>query len=113
VVLASQVCSISVGLSIYGGYGCKKTEPDKVWNFFPVHAPKQVRAFFSAAVISEVGNGKNTCFWSDRWLHGQRLYQILPHLFAALAPRARKQSVFDAIMGARWITDIEGLLWMS
>jgi hypothetical protein len=36
----------------------QKTEPDKVWNFFPVHAPKQVRAFFSVAVISEVGNGK-------------------------------------------------------
>lgn len=53
----------------------QKTEPDKVWNFFTVHAPKQVRAFFSVAVISEVGNGKNTCFWTDRWLHGQRLDQ--------------------------------------
>ena len=57
----------------------QKTEPDKVWNFFPVHAPKQVRAFFSVAVISEIGNGKNTCFWSDRWLHGRRLDQMLPH----------------------------------
>ena len=49
----------------------QKTEPDKVWNFFTVHAPKQVRAFFSAAIISEVGNGKNTCFWTDRWLQVQ------------------------------------------
>jgi len=36
----------------------QKTEPDKIWNFFPVHAPKQVRAFFSVAIVSEVGNGK-------------------------------------------------------
>jgi len=86
----------------------QKTEPDKVWNFFTVHAPKQVRAFFSAAIISEVGNGKNTCFWTDRWLQVQRLDQMLPHLFGALVPRARKQSVFDAFTGARWITDIKG-----
>ena len=38
----------------------------------------------------------------------QRLDQMLPHLFGALVPRARKQSVFDAFTGARWITDIKG-----
>jgi len=38
-------------------------EAYKVWNFFPVHAPKQVKAFFSVAIVSEAGNGKkNTCF---------------------------------------------------
>jgi hypothetical protein len=40
----------------------QKTKPDKVWNFFPAHAPKQVKAFFSVAIISEVGNEKNTYF---------------------------------------------------
>jgi len=51
-------------------------EAYKVWNFFPVHAPKQVKAFFSVAIVSEAGNGKKTLvFWSDRWLHGQRLDQ--------------------------------------
>lgn len=91
----------------------QKTEPDKVWNFFPVHAPKQVKAFFSVAIVSEVGNGKNTCFWSDRCLHGQRLHQLLPHLFAAIAPRARKRSVFDALDDARWISDIKGALTLE
>jgi hypothetical protein len=38
---------------------------------------------------------------------------MLPHLFAALAPRARKRSVFDAITGARWITDIKGALTLD
>ena len=91
----------------------QKTEPNKVWNFFPIQAPKQVRAFFSVAIVSEVGNGKNTCFWSDRWLHGQRLDQLVPHLFAAIAPRARKRSVFDALTDARWITDIKGALTLE
>ena len=91
----------------------QKTEPDKVWNFFHVHAPKQVKAFFSVAIVTEVGNGKSTCFWSDRWLHGQRLDRLLPHLFAAIAPRARKRSVFDALADARWITDIKGALTLE
>ena len=91
----------------------QKTEPDKVWNFFPIQAPKQVRAFFSVAIVSEVGNGINTCFWSDRWLHGQRLDQLVPHLFATIAPRAQKRSVFDALTDARWITDIKGALTLE
>jgi len=28
-----------------------KTEADKVWNFFPVHAPKQVKAFFLVGIV--------------------------------------------------------------
>jgi len=56
---------------------------------------------------------KTLVFWSDRWLHGQRLDQLLPHLFAAIAPRARKRSVFDALDDARWISDIKGALTLE
>ena len=37
----------------------------------------------------------------------------MPHLFAAIAPRARKRSVFDALTAARWITDIKGALTLE
>ena len=40
----------------------QNTKPGKPWAFFPVHSSPQVKAFFAAAIISEVSNGKNTCF---------------------------------------------------
>ena len=33
----------------------QKTEPDKVWNFFPVHAPKQVWAFSQWQLFLKLG----------------------------------------------------------
>jgi len=53
---------------------------------------------------------KNTCFWTDCWVLGQSLKQTLPHLFNAIAIRARKRTVYDAITGGRWISDIRGAL---
>jgi hypothetical protein len=57
-----------------------------------------------------VGNGKNTCFWTDRWLGGQSLQQSFPNLFGAVAARARKRKVFDALNNRKWISDIRGAL---
>jgi len=62
------------------------------------------------AVETVVGNGKNTRFWTDRWLLGQSLEQAMPHLFSAIATRARKRSVYDAITGGKWVSDIRGAL---
>ena len=56
----------------------QKTEPDKPWAFLPVQAPPQAKAFFAISVTSVVGNGRNTLFWTDRWLLGQRLDQTFP-----------------------------------
>jgi len=53
---------------------------------------------------------KNTCFWTDCWVLGQSLKQTLPHLFNAIAVRARKRTVYDAITDGRWISDIRGAL---
>ena len=69
----------------------QKTEPDKPWAFLPVQAPPQVKAFFAISITSMVGNGKNTLFWTDMWLLGQRLDQIFPHQFRAVAARAKKE----------------------
>jgi hypothetical protein len=32
-----------------------------------------IQAFFSMAIASEIGNGKNTLFWTDKWIHGQSI----------------------------------------
>jgi len=40
----------------------------------------------------------------------QSLKQTLPHLYSAVAVRARKRTVFDAITDGSWISDIRGAL---
>jgi hypothetical protein len=40
----------------------EKNWPDRPWAAFPIQVHSSVRAFFSLAIISEVGNGKNTPF---------------------------------------------------
>ena len=88
----------------------QKTEPEKPWAFFPIQASPQVRAFFAVAITSEVGNGKNTCFWTDRCLDGKSIQQSFPNLFGAVAARARKRKVTDTLHNRRWIFDIKGAL---
>ena len=91
----------------------QKTEPGKPWAFFSIQAPPQIKAFLSIAIVTEVGNGKNTSFWTDRWLLGQSLAQALPHLFSSVAPRARKRTVHAALSDRSWITDIKGALTLQ
>jgi hypothetical protein len=67
-----------------------------------------VKAFFSVAIVSEVGNGKITLFWTDRWLHSQSLDKLVPHLFSSISNRARKRTVFEALTEGRWVADIRG-----
>jgi len=71
--------------------------------------PEQVRAFFSIVVNSIIGDGANTLFWSDRWLHRQCIADLAPHLFAAIPKRRVKQrTVQDALTNQAWILDIQG-----
>ena len=88
----------------------QKTEPQKPWASFQIQVHPSVKALFSMAVTSEVGNGKNTLFWTDRWLHGQRLDQLVPHLYGAIASRAKKRTVSEALTNRQWVSDIRGAL---
>jgi hypothetical protein len=50
--------------------------------------------FFSVAVISEVGDVACTLFWTDCWLHGQRICGLVPQLFTLVAyRRSNKRTV--------------------
>jgi hypothetical protein len=58
-----------------------KTNPQRPWANLPIQVPGKAKAFFSAVLISEVGNGATTLFWTDRWIMGQRVRDIAPRLF--------------------------------
>ena len=87
----------------------QKTEPHRPWAALPIQLPDQVKDFFSVAVASEIGDGANTLFWSDRWLHGQCIADLAPRLFAAVSKRrVKRRSVRDALSSQAWISDIQG-----
>jgi len=69
----------------------KKTEPHRPWAALPIQIPDQVNAFFSVAVVSEVGNGNRTLFWTDRWIHGQCIADLAPRLLEAIPKRRLKR----------------------
>jgi hypothetical protein len=77
----------------------------------PTQVLDQVKALFSVAMQTEVGDGKNTMFWTDRWLHGQRIEDIAPKLFATVPKRRiNSRNVHDALTDRWWIADIQEAL---
>jgi len=54
------------------------------WSALSIQVPVQVHKLCSMAIISDVGNGKNTLFWTDRWLHGHCIKDLAPRLFAVI-----------------------------
>jgi len=85
----------------------KKTEPDEPRAVLPRQVHQSVKSFFSVAIISEVGNGRNTLFWNDKWIHGQNLDQLVPHLFGSISNQA-KRTVYETLTDRIWVTDIKG-----
>ncbi|WVZ85337.1 hypothetical protein U9M48_032277 [Paspalum notatum var. saurae] len=69
-----------------------------------------VKAFFEVAIVSEVGNGKNTIFWTDKWVQGQSLAQLAPNLFGSITNKAKRRTVFEAATDLRWVQDIRGAI---
>jgi hypothetical protein len=76
----------------------------------PIQVHQSVKAFFSVAIISVLGNGQSTLFWTDNWVHGLNLARLVPHLYGAVSKRAKKISVFDAVTNMRWVSNIRGAL---
>jgi len=89
----------------------QKTEPHRPWANFPIQVPGQVQAFFRLAVVSEVGNGANTLFWADKWLNGQSIADLAPHLLAGIPKRiVNKCTVEEALTDCAWVLDIRGIM---
>jgi hypothetical protein len=90
----------------------QKTEPGRPWAFFKINAHPSVKAF-SATVSSVVGNSRNTMFWTDKWIDGQSLSQLAPHLVKLVSSRAKNRSVYDALTLRNWVNDIRGAITVS
>lgn len=87
----------------------QKTEPNRPWAGFNIVVPEQIGAFFAIAIVLEVGDGANTLFWTDHWLHGQSIADLAPRLMATIpAGRRKKRIVQEALINHTWVSDTKG-----
>jgi hypothetical protein len=59
---------------------------------------------FAISVVTLVGNGESTLFWTDKWLHGGSLDQMAPELSQLIPKRVFKErTVKDALLNRQWM----------
>jgi len=62
-------------------------------------------------VVSEIGYGAATLFWTDRWICGQSIADLAPQVLALVFKRKRnKRTVLEALADLTWVRDILGTL---
>jgi hypothetical protein len=92
----------------------KKTNSSKPWVAFQLQSSAPVQDLFKMAMASEIGDGTETLFWKDRWLNGQRLEDLAPHVSRLVPKRiANRRTVADALDNTRWAQDLHGTItWL-
>jgi len=68
----------------------EKTKPDRPWAGLEVPVHSNTAASFAVSVVSTVGNGQNTLFWTDRWLHGCNIENLAPNAFQVHTDKIKK-----------------------
>ncbi|WVZ50362.1 hypothetical protein U9M48_001621 [Paspalum notatum var. saurae] len=87
----------------------KKTQPDRPWADLDIQVHPNSMAMFHISISSIVGDGSNTIFWRDKWLHGKSLTDLAPSLYSYVAKRAvKRRTVQDALDSNAWVRDIRG-----
>ncbi|GJN34739.1 hypothetical protein PR202_gb23430 [Eleusine coracana subsp. coracana] len=87
----------------------QKTAPDRLWAGLDIPVHHNARALFDISIITQVGNGRSTLFWSDRWLHDCCLKDIAPEVVSKVPKRViRSRTVEQALTNLQWVRDISG-----
>jgi hypothetical protein len=89
----------------------QKSYPGRPWAIFPLHFTKEAVCLFNSVVYTEIGNGLNTLFWTDKWLHGHCIQELAPAVFASIPRKVTKSRlVKDALTNLSWVQDVQGAL---
>jgi hypothetical protein len=66
---------------------------------------------FAISIETTVGNGRNTLFWTDRWMHGCCLADLAPEVVQCVPVRLRnRRTVYEALNNNAWVADIRNAL---
>lgn len=66
----------------------QRTDPNRPWQGLNLSIQQHVKDLFANDVISIVGNGTNTLFWTDNWLNGVAVRNIALYVVAKVGKRA-------------------------
>lgn len=89
----------------------KKTDSNRPWHGLNFHIPKQVRRFFASSIITMIGDGTNTLFWSDKCLARGCIMDIAPAVASKVGKSALStRTVAQALENWQWVNDIKALL---
>ena len=80
-------------------------ERPRPWEGLEIRVTEEDSAFFNAATVIQLGNGKRASFWKSRWLSGQALATRFPQLYKH--SKRKNRSVAQALTDNRWISDID------
>jgi len=70
----------------------KKANPDRVWAGLKIPVHMNTSATFAISIVTSVGNGDNTLFWSDHWLHGCCLEDLAPNVVKCVPPKNKEHT---------------------
>lgn len=87
-----------------------KSEDARPWSTLPDNVEPAVAAMF-ASTSMQVGDGRKSLFWTDRWLNGRSIAEMAPSLVQAVGTRIqKKRPIREALQNRRWVRDISGAL---
>lgn len=87
----------------------KKTQPNPMWADLKIRVHPNAASMFACSVVSLVGDGSQTSFWTDRWRHGQALCDLAPVLVSRVPNRfLQSRTMKDALTKNGWVNDISG-----
>lgn len=74
-----------------------------------INVPQEVRALFCISVSTTIGDGANTSFWQDRWMHGKTVAELAPTVMPFVRKRVwKRRTVQQAMVDNSWTQDIIG-----
>jgi hypothetical protein len=89
----------------------EKTKLDRPWAGLEVPVHPNTTAMFAISVVTTIGNGQNTLFWTNRWLHGCCLEDLAPNVFNYVPQKIRRtRTVFEAMQDLTRVRNIRKAL---
>jgi hypothetical protein len=87
------------------------TDPARAWTALRVGEDSLTKAFFVASIWLQLGGGTTFLFWTDPWLGGAHLANLVPDLVAATSKANRRcQTVASVLLNQSWVQDITDAL---
>jgi hypothetical protein len=91
----------------------EKTDPSRPWHGLSLLVQQQARPFFELSVFTLLGNGATTLFWSDRWVYGSTIQDIVPEVVRMVGRRAfSSRTVAQALDNWLCVSDIKCPLFL-